>query len=314
MSNVETSVWNKPLVLEDSNSKHKYKLPKDAHEKEVNDLYEHLKFERNKYAKYKIIQDALEECIDVNSELDQNLKTKVRDILLSGSVVQCLSLEEFPSNESRQSVLGLIDINQHELNYMENKHLQDVLKRKLEEKYETVCDDFRKTTSKDIENTLENIPSSVPLQMVTEDKILLDLKDRLLLEQEQYVKNLSNQSDLLSEITDARLKKVPELTEHKIKEYQIKEKLNHVKSSLMQEKVRVDVFTEANGSLQAYKELIKDIKDQQSDCEKEIQRLMDLKEKYSQVSCKQYDDILKSYLQYKATIEKKKLLYETLKS
>ncbi|KAJ8928668.1 hypothetical protein NQ314_018762 [Rhamnusium bicolor] len=71
---------------------------------------------------------------------------------------------------------------------------------------------------------------------------------------------------------------------------------------------------ETSNSLKAYKQLIKDLKQQQQDCQKEIEDLNELKEKYDQVSCKQYDDILKSYLQYKAAIEKKKLLYDCLKS
>lgn len=306
---VGASVSNKPF-----NARETSKILNNAQEQEVNDLYEFLKLEQNKYVQYKILYDALEECVSDSSDIDRTLKAKVADILLRESATQTQHLDHYTAKENTVSLFGLCDINGYELNYIERNQLQEALKLKLDEKYKDICDDFYQATNKAVNKAFEDSQTSTSLQMASDDKALIEFKYKLISEQEQYVKNLLSLLELLNEITNLRLKKLPQITERKVKECQVEQKVNHLKSLLAQEKVRIDVFTETSSSLKAYKELIKDIKDQQKDCEKEIQELKDLKEKYNQISCKQYDDILKSYLQYKSSIEKKKLLYNCLKS
>lgn len=294
-----------------SNVKEASKISNNAQEQEVNDLYEFLKLEQNKYVQYNIIYEALEECVGESSDLDRTLKTKVTDILLSGNAAQTLPLDEVPSKES-STLFGFCNINGHELNYLERNQLEKTLTLKLNEKYKNVCEEFHKVTNKDVNKAFEDSPRS--LQMASEDKVLIEFKTKLVSEQKQYVKNLFSLLESLNEMANLRLKKLPQVTEQKIRECQVEQKMNHLKSLLAQEKVRIDVFTETSNSLKAYKEFIRDIKEQQKNYEREIQELKDLKAKYSNVSCKQYDDILKSYLQYKSSIEKKKLLYGCLKS
>ncbi|XP_018571059.1 uncharacterized protein LOC108910813 [Anoplophora glabripennis] len=298
------------VSIESSNARETSTTLSNAQEQEVNDVYEFLNLEKNKYVQYKIISDTLEECVNESSDLDRSLKDKVRDILLGGSATQTLFLDEYTSKEST-TLFGICGINEQELNYIERHQLQKILELKLDCKYKDICGEFHKITNKDV-NTAFETPSS--LQMASDDKVLIEYKNKLVSEQEQYVKNLLNLLELLEEISNLRLKKLPQVTEQKIKECQVEQKMNNLKSLLAQEKIRIDIFTETSSSLKAYKELIKDIKEQQKDCEMEIWELKNLKEKYNQVSCKQYNDILKSYLQYKSSIEKKKLLYSHLKN
>ncbi|KAJ8942940.1 hypothetical protein NQ318_003826 [Aromia moschata] len=206
---------------------------------------------------YKIIYDTLEECVHENSDIDGRLKTKLKDILLGGSVIQTVTLDDNALEECNRSLFGSSCKDNLELNYAERNQLQDTLKLKLD----------------------KNNQDTGPTQLSPEDKVLMDYKTKLIAEQEQYVKNLLDLLELLKEITGLRLNKLPRITEQKIKECQMEERTNHLKSLLAQEKVRVDMFMETSNSLKAYKELIKDIKEQQHDCEKEIQNLRDLREK-----------------------------------
>ncbi|KAG5900659.1 hypothetical protein JTB14_005929 [Gonioctena quinquepunctata] len=307
---IRTSTKNGPFGVVESVKP----LNNCAQEQEVNDLKEFLKLEKNKYVQYKIIYDTLEEYIKDENTVEDNLKAKVRDIMLGESLAQSLTLDYNPFDKTNVSLLGESDVGQSNLTYQEGNVLQEILNKKLNRKYQDITREFNSLTNKDLTKSFEQTDNSTSMQLSPEDKVLLEYKNKLTSEQEQYIKNLITLSDLLQEITDLRLKSLPETIEKKVEECQIEEKINHLKSLLSNEKCRVDVFTETSCSLKAYKELIKDIKEQQHECQKEIQYLKELQEKYKEVSCKQYDDILKSYIQYKSSIEKKKILYECLKS
>ncbi|XP_074025837.1 uncharacterized protein [Leptinotarsa decemlineata] len=285
-----------------------------AQEQEVNDLKEFLKLEQEKYVQYKVIYDTLEEYINEAGGVDDNLRAKVRSIILSESLAQTSILEFNSFDESNISVLGANDTECSNLTYPEGNLLQKKLNLKLIEKHQNLAQEFHKVTNRDLQKSLETRQDSTSLQLSSEDKVQLDYKNKLTIEQELYVKNLISLSELLEKIADLRLKSLPDIIEKKVDECQVEEKINHLKFLLSNVKCRVDVFTETSCSLKAYKDLIKDIQNQQEDYKKQIQQLNELKEKYKQVSCKQYDDILKSYIQYKASIEKKRILYDCLKS
>lgn len=288
------------------------KITRNAQEQEVNDLSEILRVEHNKYVQYKIIYDTLEEFINSHDDEHVNLKRRIKDIMISESLVQCMSLDEHCDKPS-ENIFGIEDMGNTSLNFSESKELQILLKQLIDQKYKKMKADFNNVTEADI-SSLTQPSSSSSIDLNDEDKLLLEYRNKLMAEQKEYIKNLLNLTDLLEEIKKLRLEKLPEITELKIKECQVEEKINSLKCHGFHGKSRVDIFTETSCSLNAYKELIKDIKDQQQDCKREIEELTDLKQKYKDVSCKQYDDILKSYLRYKSAIEKKKLVYDCLKS
>ncbi|CAH1119538.1 unnamed protein product [Phaedon cochleariae] len=311
MSNVIGTTTNHGQFRVDGNPK---KTSSYAQEQEVNDLTEFLKLERNKYVQYKIVYDILEEFVNEEDRQEDGLRAKVKEILLCESVTQVTLLDENTVDGSKSSVFGLCNVSSPALTYSESKSLQDVIKKKLNEKYLSITDDFHSVANKDMTEYSEDEEITTSIKLCHEDKVLVEYKNKLLMEQEQYIRNLITLSELLGDITDLRISKLPGVIEDKVKECQVNEKINSLKSLLAQEKCRVDIFTETTCSLKAYKELIKDIKEQQHECQKDIENLDGLKNKYKEVSCKQFDDILESYLQYKSSIEKKKILYDCLKS
>ncbi|KAJ8928667.1 hypothetical protein NQ314_018761 [Rhamnusium bicolor] len=215
---VGTSINHEPFgVLEST------KISNNAQEQEVNDLSEFLKLEHSKYLHYKVIYDTLQEYVSEISDTDKSLKTKVKDIMHSANVAQSIMLDD-SLDESSTSIFRSCDINNLELNYTERNQLQDILKLKLDQKYKNICSEFTKLTNKDINKALESVHDTMPLQLSPEDKVLIDYKNKLIFEQEQYVKNLLSLQEVLKEITNLRLKELPQTTEQKIKECLVEEK------------------------------------------------------------------------------------------
>lgn len=275
-----------------------------AQEQEVRDLLEFLKLEYRKNIQYKIILSIIEEYVQEDNTINSALKQKIKNIILGHRVSQMLLLD----HNEHTSLLGIEKINNVSLNYLEGNTLQEVLKSKLKEQNINIQKQLSKTDKEHNNNCVEKSFNDI-LQLSGEEKVMLNTREKLKSEQELYVQNLLELQKVLLEISDLRLKTIPEGVERKIKHLQAQDKINSLKAVFTEEKFRVDIFTETNCSLEAYKELIKDIKQQQSIYQKEIQELEELKEKYKQVSCKQFDDILASYKQYKSSLEQKKRLF-----
>lgn len=279
----------------------------NAHEQEVNDLMNFLKVEQSKYLQQKIIYDLIEDIIN-HDHMDPKLKSKVKEVMLSENVKQTSSIDTKAYKIKELPLLG-VDKQNTVLTYSESSVLQEMLKMKLSENTTAITASHQSWA-----DLVESNHQLQPLQIDSDDTVLLEYRNKLYVEQQKYIKNLANLHDLLEEIVEVRVKKLPELFEDKLKESQLVQKINHLKCTLADEKCNVDIFTETPCSLKAYNELINEVKEQQKDCQKQINDLKELKEKYKQISGKQYDDILKTYLQYKASLEKKKVLYNCIKS
>ncbi|CAH0546358.1 unnamed protein product [Brassicogethes aeneus] len=270
---------------------------------EVDDIREVLKSEHNKYLKYKIINDTIQELIGENSSLDSELKAKAKEILLNSQCSQSVIIDKNSTDKGCHTVFGIGD-SSVELTYFERDSLKNSLERRLSEK--CIHLDFSLS-----ENNL-NSKKCPTFQLVEDDQILIDLKEKLKNEQKLYIENLFKKHEILNEIKNLRLTELPKIVDEKHTESVSLCKMNEVKSEILFKKVRVDIFSESNISLEAYKQFIADLKNQQKECQMEIDDILDLKEKYKIVACKQYNDILKSYLQYRASNEKKKMLYDCM--
>lgn len=127
------------------------------------------------------------------------------------------------------------------------------------------------------------------------------------------MKNLEKIYDLLKQLLQLRFTNVKELVDSKITEYSLKSEMYHLRTEMMKGKTKTDFFNETPISLQAYKELFNNMSEQQADYHKQITNLNQLKQQYKLVACREYNEILKSYLQYKDAVEKKMALYKQLK-
>lgn len=301
MSDIVGLNSSKPFTVPETSSAN------SAQEQEVRDLLEFLKLEYKKNIQYKIILDIVEDYTHEDNNDNVALKQKIKGIILSHRVSQSSVLN--PSDHT--PLLEIQKVNRTGLNYLEGNTLQEVLKSKLKEKRDTLQKQLGQTDKEKV-NTYGEKSFSDILKLSTEDKVLFDMKQQLIAEQELYVNNLLELQQVMAEISDLRLKTLPEGVELKTKHFQAQDKINSLKAIFTEGKFRFDIFTETNCSLEAYKELIKDIRKQQSIYQKQIQELEELKEKYKQVSCKQFDEILNSYKQYKASLEQKKKMYNYL--
>ncbi|XP_064210780.1 uncharacterized protein LOC135265330 isoform X2 [Tribolium castaneum] len=255
---------------------------------ELNNLRHLLKLQRDRYTHLQILYQAVPDFISTAGALNPDLATKVENILHEQSCQQVEVLD----NENTQ-LLGL-QSSGHRLI--------------LEHKYKKVCDEFLKATSQNV-NSVDG-RDGCDFSVRPEDNTLVVLKKKLEEQQQKYLENVLTEEKVLEDIAKLRLEKLPKVCDEKIKECQMGAQVGELKTKLARETSRIDVFMERSNSLKAYKELLKDIKEQQLECESEIKHLQEMREKYKQVACKQFDQILKSYVEYKASLSRKEMMYK----
>ncbi|XP_030750004.1 uncharacterized protein LOC115877816 [Sitophilus oryzae] len=278
-------------------------------EQEVNDCTEFLKIAYRRYRKYKIILESVKECLEDDSVLDDNLKKKIKNIICSAQLSEIrLNQNAVDSYLANEPVLG-VSLTSSELTYSEGSELEKCMKSKLDNKYHTVKNSFSSLLGKTSMNTDQRDSDNL-LDVCFGDLELIEFKRKLISEQECYITHQLQLLELLEELKCIRLENVPQFTEKKLAECTLRSKINYLKSLLATEKCKVDIFMETSYSLQAYTELIKDIKGQQEELKEDIRRLNNLKKQYAHVSCMEYDEIHKSYVHYKAALDKKKKMYE----
>ncbi|KAH1002104.1 hypothetical protein HUJ05_008695 [Dendroctonus ponderosae] len=234
---------------------------------EVKKYSELIRIYRKKSNKYKIRLECILDCLE-NKDMEPQLKNKVKKIILSARVSQ-IQLCSDPNSVKceTQNLLG-VPVNNIKLTYSERETLAFFLKYP-------------------IDTSADNSKQEFFLELPYNDKVLLEYRSKLALNQQEFINNQTQMFAVLEEMMKFRLKTVPELSKIKCKEYE---------NILMQEK----------NSLPALTELIKDMKEQKIEFLRKIDELKDLKKTYEDASCKEYDAILQSYLQYKAVLNRKK--------
>ncbi|XP_066151149.1 golgin subfamily B member 1-like [Euwallacea fornicatus] len=257
-------------------------------EQELEDHFENLNLQFQRYQKNKFLLQCVEVCIAPDSPLENQLKVKIRKIIFGEKVSQ-LSIEGYPG----ETLLG-IPLNESQLTYSENEKLCHCLINLWEQKH-------------------KNLPESTihsPLESNHYNQQLLDLQHQLTIQQELYMKNLSELLKLLEELKETRLETVPKAAELKYSNSKLKTHLNSLKAEIAKRKCKTNIFSESSDSLDAYKELIEDMKELEGDLKQEVKDLKKLKQKYAEVSCAEYDAMLKTYSQYKAVLERKKQMLQ----
>ncbi|XP_045472034.1 uncharacterized protein LOC123678837 [Harmonia axyridis] len=258
---------------------------------------EHIfKIEYGKYVENKIVFECLLNCID---DLDPEVGNKLEDIINDIKLKQYLKLEN-------QNLLGLT-VKNRELSYQEADLLKSVLRKKLLEKKKKVFQEFKKITSKDLDLILKQLKPSPTLPIV------IEYKDKLFKEQELFMINVKRRNKILDEMLDIRLRKVPTMCNQTIGYCKAIIESNSLKTKLAEYKMKLDVFKEIPKAIEAYQVLLKDIKQQQEECELSIEKMKDLKIKYENVKGREYDEILRSYLMYKHSIEDMNKIYGNIK-
>ncbi|KAB0796575.1 hypothetical protein PPYR_10636 [Photinus pyralis] len=263
---------------------------------EVEKLNECIQLERRKYQEYSIIRDVAMSCTTEESGLPSELQSKILDILSAVEVEDCLELA------SNDTLLGLAPLN-IQLRYEEKEQIRNTVQQGIMNKSRKL---FQELDELGIDYSNENSDTHSVLGISVDDKILVDYKKELNDKQSLYASQLQELISVLKEIIELKLKTLPESTNKKIHACEVQLQLFQLQSQVMDAKTRVDIFTETSQSMEAYRQLLKDIYKQQEDCKREIQQLRELKERYEQVSCKQYNELLQSYIKYKTIIESKK--------
>lgn len=268
----------------------------DKLNKEIEQLNACVKLERRKYNKYSIIKDVAMSCTTEESCLPTELQSKVYEILTADDVGQCLQLTP------NDTLLGLSHPNT-ELTYEEKEQIRNAVQKGIIKKSRKLFEELEELGIAC--NEVNDVTHSV-ISLSVEDKVLMDYKRELNEKQSLYISQLEELISVLKEILELKSKTLPESTNNKTHACEIELRLLQLQSQVMNAKVTVDIFTETSSSMDAYRQLLKDICQQQTDCKQEIEKLRELKEKYKQVSCKQYNEILRNYVKYKSIIENKR--------
>lgn len=265
----------------------------------ANNKYQHCPTEckeQKQYIKNKLLYEAVLQCIKEKNGLWNESIENIHQILINEDILQQVKLD------THDNVLGLININSQDISYEEGK----LLKNEIEQKLFFLHNMMHKPVS----DTIEQYHSK---SQNTEAKLLVDFRLQLNDEQDRYMKNLHKHITYLKELFNLRNKCLTEISNNKMEECNTKIKIQSIKLKILHEKTKMDIFTDTKMSLDAYRELIKDVGQQQQECQCEVEKLGELKEKYQQVGGPQFENILKRYVEYKTATEKKIKLCKQIK-
>lgn len=251
-----------------------------------------LKIEYSRYIRNKILYECISDCVD---DLDPQTGKNLENIINGVKLQQYLKLEN-------HSLLGL-----HpeftDLSYQESDQLKAMTQKKLCERKSKTFEVFKSITSKDLDVIIKRPKVSLyDLSLSVTDQVALNYKEKLIRIQEAFMKNIILRNKILAEMLDLRLNKVPELCEKTIRYCKSIIECNYLKAKIAEYKMKMDIFMEVPNAIDAYHQLLNDIKKQQEECQIDIEKMKESKRKYENVSGKEYDEILKSYLMYKYSL------------
>lgn len=251
-----------------------------------------LKIEYSRYIRNKILYECISDCVD---DLDPQTGKNLENIINGVKLQQYLKLEN-------HSLLGL-----HpeftDLSYQESDQLKAMTQKKLCERKSKTFEVFKSITSKDLDVIIKRPKVSLyDLSLSVTDQVALNYKEKLITIQEAFMKNIILRNKILAEMLDLRLNKVPELCEKTNRYCKSIIECNYLKAKIAEYKMKMDIFMEVPNAIDAYHQLLNDIKKQQEECQIDIEKMKESKRKYENVSGKEYDEILKSYLMYKYSL------------
>lgn len=259
-------------------------------------LQQKLKMQRERYIRNKILRDTLMEMTKTHS-IEKRLSDKVKDVLIFQDVLEGMSLKK--TSNALSLGLNVEDLTPSELSFQEQCKVRNALEGYLTDYYQN----FRNTYPHLIQANL-----STDIQ----DKIAKDLKETLNLKQQEDIKNNARTSRELSEIVRLRTEELPKIIAKKLEQYELKMKITFAKYKVLHYRIKTFIFTETDKCIESYRQLIADIEKQHETCQKNIEDLALLKQKYATVHCKEFDSILETYLQYKSQIYGKQTLLNKL--
>ncbi|KAK9878414.1 hypothetical protein WA026_022055 [Henosepilachna vigintioctopunctata] len=259
-------------------------------------ILEILKTEYKRYIRNKIIFECILECVEsLESELGDKLDSTINDIIF----------EQYHSLGSKQ-LLG-IHLNERLWSCHEVEKLKLVLQNKIHERRADLFAEYKNISSTDLGQVLKTfrtVAHTYDVNLPEKYATCIDYKTNLMKEQQLFMQNITSRSNLLEKLLDLRLKKVPLMCSKANRQCKIKIESNYLKSRIVEYKTKIDIFMEFPRAIEAYQELLKDIKQQQEECELSIEHLKEDKQKYENVSGKEYNEILKTYIMFKNSIDK----------
>lgn len=250
---------------------------------------------KKEYIQKKILYDCILECANKSNCLSVELSQKVRDVVTAEDLKQSLVLSE----DKQEFLLGISELPEVKFNYVERNELKVEVEKQL--------------LTKGNDTRLFEFDEDFDSKQKIRDNLLMDFKKQLNEKQEAYVKNLLKYKENLQKLIEFRTVQVPKASETKLEHCELRVKLDELKAKALEAKTAAYLINELPKSREAYAELMKDIEEQKIECVSKIKDLQELEARYEQVKCLQFDNILKSYREYKAAIEKKRLLHKHLK-
>lgn len=267
---------------------------------ELNDFAAILKVEREKNLKRRIIKSVLDNCL-LHENLEGSFKEKVEHLCKSFDLLKKTKLSE-QGNGSR-CLLGL-KLEIQPLNYKEQNLLRQLVDRELRNSDHKIINSLTALAGCNV-NFTEVKMTLAPSNL---DNILVSYQQKLQTQHDSYVSNFFRKLDILETLLEIKSDNVPDATDKKIQESRTKYSLFDWRLKLVNTLVRIDICKETAESLTAYKTILQIIKKQQNKCKEEIEQVEYMKECYNQVDCKEYREILSSYINYKKLIERVKCM------
>ncbi|XP_014211464.1 uncharacterized protein LOC106641527 [Copidosoma floridanum] len=263
------------------------------------------------YAKQKLIYDCLVNIVDNKSNiLEADTMKKLMDFIIINKVKKCLYLPNHSKDvKDELTLLGIIDLPQHEFNYEEQLSIKSSLEAELRERihsFLTTYENAAGSTKEAIKSNESLIRSRFQQNGELDNLSWGDKINEVCLEHKRdlvyCLKSLKRWHELKCEIQEKSLKDTESLL--------LQSKIAELKAMITKLSCTIRMYKETPVTIDAFRALSSTLDERIANVSDEIAEKTELKKAYDALNGTEYDEILRKYLETCRVISKKKNLLD----
>lgn len=266
------------------------------------------------YVKCKIIMECIKEASNnVKGTLSNDLVNKLKGLLLIHDINKYMYLPPTSSsNMQALNVLGIIDLPKYDLTYEENLDVKSRVETLLREKIHDFILRYEQFGGNMKEVVRSNECNAHKKMFEPDDVQILQWKDKIQQLCIQYETDIMKFKTLMNKWDGMKYKDMNTIYFNKAEYILIQAQVAEVQAKITKLSCILRMFKETPVTVDAHKTLNTALDEKMFSVMNEIKEKQHLKSQYETLQNKEYDEVLKTYLDFCNSIKKKKQLLHKL--
>ncbi|XP_017883924.1 uncharacterized protein LOC108627258 [Ceratina calcarata] len=265
------------------------------------------------YGKSNIITECIKEASNnVKGALSNDTATKLKGLLLIHDLNKYMHLPSTSSNVQELNVLGIIDLPQYDLSYEEKLDIKSCVETLLREKIHDFILRYEQLGGSMKEVVRSNDCNAHKKALEPYDMQILQWKDKIEQLCIQYETDITKFKTLMNKWDEMKYKDMNKIYFEKAEYILIQAQVAEVQAKITKLSCILKMYKEAPVTVDAHRILNAALDEKMFSVMNEIKEKQSLKSQYETLQNKEYDEVLKTYLDFCNAIKKKKQLLHKL--